>query len=199
MAENVAVQGLAALDRLLKQLPVNVEVNVLRGAMRAGQKVVATAAQAHAPVKSGALRSSIKVKTNTKARRRGYARVDVEAGGRMAWYARLLHDGTGSHYAGGGTRSVRRAYIIRAKGADGAEASTTAKRRASRRAGDAASLLLPNGQLRAQVVHPGVRPIRFMAQAAEQLDGPALNAFVQYLQRRLPREIAKLNPEARAA
>lgn len=198
-ASTTAVKGLAELDRLLKQLPVNIEVNVLRGAMRAGQKVVQAEAQAKAPVKSGELRRSIKVKANAGARRRGYARVDVEAGGKMAWYARLLHTGTGAHYRGTGTRSVRKAYIIKARGALGTNVDTKTKRRLSRRHGDALGLLLPSGQLRSMVTHPGIRPNDYMRDAALKLDGPALEAFVAYLQRRLPHEIRKLNPAASAS
>lgn len=183
------VDGLAELDRLLKQLPVDIEVNILRGGLRAGQKVVATAAQSRAPTKSGELRRSIKVRTNNRAKRRGFARVDVVAGGKMAWYARLVHDGTGSHYAGRGTRSVRKPYVIAARDAQGDEVNTRTKRSLSRR-GDASALAF-SGVVRTAVVHPGIRPNPFMAQAADQLDGPALAAFVDYVRRRLPREMAK--------
>lgn len=196
MAETTkAVKGLDELDRLLKQLPVNIELNVLRGAMRAGQKVVQAEAQAKAPARSGALRRSIRIRTDAAAKRRGYARVDVEAGGKMAWYARLLHTGTGAHYRGQGSRSVRKPYAIKATGALGTAVDTKTKRRLSRRHGDALALLLTNGQVRSMVIHPGIRPNDFMRDAAAKLDGPALDAFVAYLQRRIPREIRKLNPK----
>ena len=68
---NVFVSGLKELDELLKTLPAKIEGNIMRGAMRAGQNVLATAAQenlsANGHVKSGALQRSIKVRFKKKS------------------------------------------------------------------------------------------------------------------------------------
>jgi len=167
---DVPVQGLADLDRLLKTLPVKVEANILRGAVRAGQKVVADKARSMVPKDSGALAKSIRVSVNMKAARRGYVRADVVAGNKTAWYANLIEQGTGSHYTGSG-RSQRKPYTIKPKKREGA--------------------LLFGGVLRPEVVHPGIKPQPFMRPAAELLDGPALEAFAAYVRNRLPKELAK--------
>ncbi len=166
----VPVQGLAELDKVIKSLPTKIEVNVLRGALRAGQKVVQQAAVANAPVQSGELRSSVRVELNSKAARRGVVRMDLKAGGKMAWYSHIIEKGSGAHYAGAG-RSVRKPYKIKPKKQPGA--------------------LLFGGKVRETVTHPGVKPRLFMTHAAEKLDGPALDAFVAYVRKRLPREVAK--------
>ena len=170
MAE-IAVQGLAELDALLKQLPTRIEANILRGAVRAGQKVVRDAAVQEAPEDSGALKRSIRVKSDMRALRRGYVRADVVAGNSAAWYAGLIEFGTGPFYSGPGTSSKRAPYTIKPTRREGA--------------------LYFGGTIRKAVTHPGIRPHEFMQPAAKLLDGPALNAFVAYVQKRLPLEIEK--------
>lgn len=167
---DIPVQGLAELDALLKTLPVKVEANVLRGAVRAGQKIVADKAKALVPKDSGDLARSIRVSTNRKAAKRGYVRADVVAGNATAWYANLIEQGTGSHYTGSG-RSKRKPYLIKPKKQPGA--------------------LLFGGKVRETVTHPGIKPQPFMRPAAELLDGPALEAFAAYVRKRLPVELAK--------
>jgi HK97 gp10 family phage protein len=167
----IAVHGLAELDALLKTLPAKVEANVLRGAVRAGQKVVAERAQALVPEDTGALKRSVRVKTDFRAARRGFVRADVVAGGKSAWYANLIEFGTGQHYSGQGGKSKRAPYQIKPTRRDGA--------------------LYFGGTIRKAVTHPGIRPQPFMRPAAELLDGPALDAFVAYVQKRLPKELAK--------
>ena len=170
MTATIAVKGLAELDKVLKSLPVDIERNVLRGALRAGQKVVQQAAVFNAPVQSGALRQSIKVKLNSRAQKRGIVRMDLKAGDKMAWYSHIIEFGSGSRYTGTG-RSVRKPYTIKPKKQPGA--------------------LLFGGKVRETVTHPGVKPRLFMTRAAQKLDGPALDAFVSYVRKRLPREVAK--------
>ena len=47
------------------------------------------------------------------------------------------------------------------------------------------------GKVREEVVHPGIAPRPFMQPAVQQLGGPAIDVFVAYMQKRLPKEIAK--------
>ena len=164
---DVPVQGLAELDALLKTLPSRVEANILRGAVRAGQKVVADKAKAEVPEDTGDLKRSIRVKTDFRAARRGYVRADVVAGNAAAWYAGLIEFGTAPFYSGPGTTSTRAPYVVKPTRREGARDS--------------------GGVLR----EAGTHPQPYMGPAAELLDGPALNAFVAYVQRRLPVEIAK--------
>lgn len=171
MATEIAVQGLAELDALLKSLPARMEANILRGAVRAGQRVVADRAASLVPVDSGALRKSVRVKTDFRALRRGMVRADVVAGDKNAWYAHLIEFGTGQHYSGTGSSSKRAPYTVRPVRRDGA--------------------LYFGGTIRKAVTHPGIRPQPFMQPAAELLDDAALAAFVSYINKRLPRELAK--------
>jgi len=170
MAETV-VQGLAELDAKLKSLPTRVEVNILRGAVRAGQKVIETKAESLVPVRKGELKKSVRVRTDFRAQRRGFVRADVVAGNSSAWYAGLIEFGTGPFYSGPGISSKRAPYQIKPVKREGA--------------------LYFGGIIREAVTHPGIRPQPYMRPAAELLDGPALDAFVGYVQRRLPKELAK--------
>ncbi|HXC40333.1 MAG TPA: HK97 gp10 family phage protein, partial [Burkholderiales bacterium] len=69
MAEEFRVAGLAELYQTLEQLPLKLEKNILRGAIRAGAKVVADDARRRAPVLTeadprrvpGALAKSVRV------------------------------------------------------------------------------------------------------------------------------------------
>lgn len=168
----VAVQGLAELDALLKSLPAKVEANVLRGAVRAGQKVVADRAASLMPVDSGALKRSVRVKADRRAARRGFIRADVVVGDKNAWYAHLVEFGTGQYYSGSGSRSKRAPYTIKPTRREGA--------------------LYFGGVVRESVTHPGIRPQPFMQPAAQLLDGEAQAAFVAYVQKQLPKALAKL-------
>lgn len=169
MAETY-VQGLAELDKLMKSLPTRMEVNILRGAVRAGQKVIEQKAESLVPVRKGELKKSIRVRANARAQRRGFVRADVVAGNSSAWYPGLIEWGTGSHYSGPGN-SKRAPYQIKPVTREGA--------------------LYFGGTIRKAVTHPGIRPQPFMRPAAEQLDGPGLDAFVAYVRKRLPKELAK--------
>lgn len=177
----IGVDGLAELNAQLQTLSVKVESNILRGAVRAGQKVVLDKVRAGVPSDSGALKKSVKIKADRKALRRGMVRADVTAGDKTAWYAHLIEFGTGAFYEGTGGKSVRRPYVIKAKTGSGAEASTGAKRRSLRIGGSFVS----------QVTHPGIKPQPFMRPAVDLMQGPALDAFAAYVRKRLPIEIEK--------
>lgn len=64
------VEGLASLDRMLKDLPGNLDDIVKGDALRAGGKVIAEDAKARVPVDTGELRDSIVVRKATKKQRR---------------------------------------------------------------------------------------------------------------------------------
>jgi HK97 gp10 family phage protein len=70
MAEQfVHVRGLAELDKLLQDLPVKIEKNLTRGAVRAGAMVILPAAQAGIHNVSGKLSASLKVTTSARGGR----------------------------------------------------------------------------------------------------------------------------------
>lgn len=93
MAE-LSIQGLADLHAALQQLPAKLEKNILRGALRAGAKVMADSAKANVPKKSGALRKSIRVSASSK---RGRVSATVKAGDKTAYYAHMVEFGTAAH------------------------------------------------------------------------------------------------------
>lgn len=67
----VKVSGLKELDAALKELPNNVAKKHLRTALRAGAKIVQAEAKRLAPVETGALKKSIKVRARKRSRRGG--------------------------------------------------------------------------------------------------------------------------------
>ncbi len=93
--QNLHVSGLADLQKVLNTLPAKIEANALRGALRAGAKVIADEARAQAPQVSGTLRDSIRVSMRSI---RGKVQATVKAGGGKAWYASLVEFGTAQHY-----------------------------------------------------------------------------------------------------
>lgn len=95
MAVDLKIDGLADLQRMLDELPAKVEANIMRGAIRAGAKVIEDRAKELAPVKSGALRDSIKVSTRSK---RGQVSATIRAGGGKAFYAKWVEFGTAQHF-----------------------------------------------------------------------------------------------------
>jgi len=172
------VQGLKELDELLKTLPANIEGNVIRGALRAGQKVIASTAKktlaANGNIRTGALQKSIRIRFVRKSEKKhGWVRANLIAGNKEAWYAHLIEFGTGSYYSGTGSRSKRQPYEIRPK--------------------NKKSLFFA-GVMREVIVHPGIKPQSFMRSAFDANSDRAILAFADYIRARLPKEIKKLNP-----
>lgn len=95
MASEIEIKGLSELHKLLQDLPAKVEANVLRGGIRAGSKVLEEAIKENVPVRLGALRDSIKVKTTS---RRGTVQAVITAGNVKAFYASWVEFGTTQHY-----------------------------------------------------------------------------------------------------
>lgn len=104
----IEVLGLSELLKSLNDLPLKLEKNILRGALRAGGNVMKSEAKARVPVKSGALRDSIKVSTGIRG---GKIFSHIKAGNRMvggsqagktgadrgAFYAPMVEYGTAPH------------------------------------------------------------------------------------------------------
>ena len=93
------VTGLAQLGAALDQLPVKLERNILRGALRAGANVSLEAARRNCPVEAGgehpaALRDSLRISTSIRG---GVVKATVKAGGRSAFWAAWVEFGTAAH------------------------------------------------------------------------------------------------------
>lgn len=165
MAE-VKIKGLKELYDALQTLPVKLEQNVMRGALRAGAKVFESEIKQTVPVappneknkrlyggREGLLRDSVRVSVRV---RRGQVTAIVKAGGKAkgggdAYYARFVEFGTAAHY-------------IRAKSAKG---------------------LTLNGAVFRGVMHPGARPKPFMRPAFDTQHVRAVEAAREYIRGRL--------------
>jgi HK97 gp10 family phage protein len=66
MRVRVKVEGAKELERQLRELPGKVEQKILRQAVTAAAKPILDDARAQAPVKSGALRASLKVRAGKR-------------------------------------------------------------------------------------------------------------------------------------
>ena len=95
MANELTVSGFAELDKLLKELPVKIEKNIMRGALRAGQKEFLDIARETVPVYDGDLRDSLRIKTSV---RNGTASATLVAGNKKVYYAHMVEFGTTQHF-----------------------------------------------------------------------------------------------------
>ena len=169
----VTISGLKELDKMLKTLPVNIERNVLRGAMRAGQNVLAGAVKSNlksnGSVDSGELERSVRVRFKRKSEKFGWVRAFVFAGNKKAYYSHWVEFGTASYYSGNG-RTVGAPYVITPK---------------------VAGSLFLGGVFAESTVHPGIKPKPFMRPAFDNNSGAALAAVANYMQTRIPKELKK--------
>lgn len=85
------IKGLAELNRFLQDLPVKMEKNVLRGALRAGAKTVLPVAKANIHNVSGVLSASLKVRSDARG---GQVTAKVYT---KVFYARFVEYGTRPH------------------------------------------------------------------------------------------------------
>lgn len=166
MSGTTEVKGLADLQRALDQLPAKIEANIMRGALRAGAKVILEDAKRRVPVaapneenarlyggREGVLRDSLRVTTGS---RNGKLTASIKAGGKAkgggdAYYAQWVEYGTKPHLI---------------------------------KAGPGKFLPLGNGFLK-QVQHPGARKNPFMRLALDQSAQAAIEAAREYVRQRL--------------
>lgn len=163
------INGLTELQKILDQLPVKVEKKILRGALRAGQKVVLDQAKASIHNVSGALADSLRISTRTG--KDGKISVRVVAGNKTAYYAHMVEFGTAKH-------------LIKPK------SSKSSKSRKS---------LLIAGMMREVVHHPGAKKKPFMRPAADAAAtdaSEAITAFKDYMATRITKEMDKLPDES---
>ena len=165
---DIEIKGLKELYDQLQQLPVNIEKNVMRGALRASAKVIQAEAQRRAPeappssvaakkygATPGELKRSIRVSVFAKA---GTVMARIRAGNKKAFYARWVEFGTAPH---------------------------------EERPKNSKSLFLA-GVFREQVNHPGAKMHPFMRPAFDGEWRSAVDAAAEYIRARLPKEFGKL-------
>lgn len=88
------VKGLAELQKVLDTIPKKMERNVMRGALRAGMRVVQPAAQARIHSVSGQLARGLKIGTRARG---GFVIARLRATGRHAFLAKFVEFGTAAH------------------------------------------------------------------------------------------------------
>lgn len=94
---NESIVGGRELDAFLQSLPVKVEKNILRSALRAGVNEFKDAAKANIRDQSGDLRRSVRVSTRVKG---GTVSASLKAGNEKAWYWHFVEFGTAAHRIG---------------------------------------------------------------------------------------------------
>lgn len=94
MATYQNIKGGEELQALLNSLAPKLEQNIMRGAMRAGAKVILEEAKRNVPVKSGELRNSLKISTKSK---KGTVTASVKSGNKKVYYSRFVEFGVAAH------------------------------------------------------------------------------------------------------
>lgn len=159
------IDGLAQLNKLLKELPAKIETNIMRGALREGSKQFLQRARDEVPVKSGKLRKSLRVSARV---RQGKVTATMTAGNKVAFYAHMIEFGTASFYSGSG-ESVGAPYEIKPNG----------------------KALKSGDNYFGKITQPGVKPQPFMRPAYDEGSADAIKAVAEYIKKRLEKEAAK--------
>lgn len=89
------IVGGRELADLLATLPLKIEKNITRTALRAGAKVYLDEVRATIPSDTGALRKSARI--TTRMAKGGKASASVKVGNKVAYYAQMVEFGTRAH------------------------------------------------------------------------------------------------------
>lgn len=165
------ILGAAALDALLGTLPVNVEKNIMRGALRAGAKVFLPIVKQNIPVRLGALRDSARITTRV---RRGEVTASVKIGNKRVYYANMVEFGT-------------RAHLIKVEDSERGVNRKTGKA-VSYRTVNRNVLVIGKQFVGPTVEHPGARPHPYARPAAEAGFEAAVKAVQEHVRKRLTKE-----------
>ena len=165
------ILGGVALDALLGTLPVNIEKNIMRGALRAGAKVFLNVVKQNIPADKGALRASARITTRA---RRGEVTASVKVGDKNVYYANMVEFGT-------------RAHLISVQESEKGVNKKTGKA-LSMRTINKNVLKIGNTFVGPTVEHPGAKPHPFMRPAAEAGFQAAVEAVQAHVRKRLTKE-----------
>jgi HK97 gp10 family phage protein len=182
MAQETHVKGLAELNKFLQQLPVKLEKNVMRGALRAGMNVIKPAAQANIHSVSHELERGLMISTRIARRdslliRTGSVVATLKSRGIHGYIAMWVEFGTKAHFISvqesekpiNMRQTIRQGRIVRA--------SMTTVNRSVLRIG--ARFVGPT------VFHPGSEPRPFMRPALDAKANEAVIATANYTRDRL--------------
>lgn len=171
MSGYVHVKGLAELQQLMDQLPAKIEANVMRGAMRAGARVVLAEARQQVPVQDGDLRDSLRVGTRSRG---GTVTASVKTG---HYTARWVEFGTAFH-------------LIKVRPED--RPSRTTRRGEKKYSLKTINKMINRGSLAIGkqfvgpvVSHPGAQAKPYLRPALDSQAQSALLAIGEYIKKRL--------------
>lgn len=177
MADEEVIRGGRELGQFLQGLPVKVEKNIMRAALRAGAAVIREEARNNVPVDDGLLRKSVRVSTSSK---RGVVTATIKAGNAQAFYAHMVEYGTKPHLIK--VREEDRPINYR----------LTQKRgvltRVSIKTMNRHALRIGNHFVGASVHHPGATPKPFMRPALDSKSTAAVQAVSDKIRERLTKE-----------
>lgn len=94
MQDTFHVKGLSDLGKALGTLPLKIEKNVMRGALRAGAAPIRDEARKNAAKASGAMAKGLKVSTNVQ---RGTVYAKLRTSGKHGYIAHFIEFGTSRH------------------------------------------------------------------------------------------------------
>lgn len=175
MAQDLThIRGLAALHKRLNEIPVKLEKNIMRAALRAGARVILLEARRNIRNRTGALKKSLRVSTRAQ---RGMVTSSVKSD---LFYARMVEYGTRQHWI-----SVEKdARPTRATRRGVREYSLTTLNRMAQRG----SLRIGGSFVGKSVVHPGASPRPFLRPALDAKARAATIAVGQAIKVRLTKE-----------
>lgn len=156
-ADTFHVKGLSALGKALAELPLRLERNVMRGALRAGMEPIRTQARANVTKQSGKLAKGLRVSTDS-GRKMVYAK--LKTSGAHDHIARFIEFGTARHWI-----SSKKGKMLRIAGVNVNGGSFVVYKE--------------------RVDHPGARPLPFMRPALDAQAGAAVAATAAYIRGRL--------------
>lgn len=176
MSNDLHVRGMAELQQFLDQVPVKVEVNILRGALRAAMRQVLPVAKAKVGKVSGLLAAGLKIRAVLSG---GRVVCSMYALGPHGYLGHFLEFGVKPHYikVQEGEKLINKRLSIR-RGKLVRESMRTLNRR---------SLVIGGRFVGPVVFHPGFPATahRFMRPAMDQQAGAAVLAAAEYMKKRL--------------
>lgn len=173
----IRIKGLDELQKFLDEFPVNVQNNIMRGALRAGMKVVKDKAKMSIEGKSGELASGLRIYTRL---REGVIRASLVTGGYHGYVAMWVEFGTRPHLIKVQEDEKKINYRLSAKrGQLVRESMTTINRR---------SLIIGNNFVGPVVKHPGAKPKPFLRPALDTEGTKAVVAAAEYIKKRLAKK-----------
>jgi len=150
------IRGLDELNKFLEQLPGKLQLNIMRGALRAGQKPILDDARNSVAVgHSGNLKNALRLTTKINRKNgsvESYLKVGGKHKGKDAFYAHMVEYGTKEHEIKPRTR---------------------------------AGMLINGTRIYTAVIHPGARERPFMRPALDRNAAAAIIATGNYIKNRL--------------